>query len=139
MLLHLLYDLFSKQREKFALNIGMGWCETFGAVNVSDLCLHGGGVSEGTEEFIGSEVGEPNSIHATAFSEDKFAGVESENSVADPCSLALDFEKFVTGHTRSVRLWDGMGKFFPLFTSDSPAETVFTFRIPIAGLQLHEN
>ena len=101
-------------------NIGMSGSKTLGAVDVADFGLDACRVAEGTKEFVGGKVGEPDTIHAAALAEDKFACVEGENGITNPCSFALNFEKFVTGHEASVCLGSWLGKFLPLFVLNSP-------------------
>ena len=54
--------------------MGMRGGESFGAVNFTDSGFDACRVSEGAEELVGGEVGEPDSIHAAALPEYEFAG-----------------------------------------------------------------
>lgn len=110
--------------------------ESFGAVNFTDPSFDACRVSEGAEELVGGEVGEPDSIHAAALPEYEFAGEEGEHGIADPCGFAFDFECFVAVHARSLQLGIGVGEPFQTFAGDSLPQAILRFRVPVAVLQL---
>lgn len=86
-----LHDLFSKQRHEFFFDVCVSRCQTFVSINISDDGFDAGWVSEGTQKFIGSEVGEPDAIHAFALVQHKLSGVESQHGISDPCGFTFDF------------------------------------------------
>lgn len=83
-------DLFSEERDEFGFDVEVSCGEAFFVVDSADDGLHAGWVSEAAEEFVGCEVGKPDSIHAASFPEDKFPGKEGEHGIADPCCLTFD-------------------------------------------------
>lgn len=95
---HFSGDLFPEQREELFFDIGVGRRQSFRAVDVSDDRLDTCRVAEGAQEFIGSQVSEPYSVHAAAFPEDKLAGVEGEDGIADPSGFTFYFERFISSH-----------------------------------------
>lgn len=84
-------------------------------------------------------MGKPDSIHAAALAEDKFAGIEGKDGIADPCCLAFDFESFVSGHAGRLQLWSRFRETFHTLAFDCFAQAVFRLGIPVTGLQFQED
>ena len=100
--LRFLHDLFPEKRQELAFDVGMCGGEPLCTVDFPDLRLHACGVSEGAQEFVRGQVGKPDAIHAAAFAEDIFTGVERKHCIADPCGFPFDFQQFVACHMCSV-------------------------------------
>ena len=84
-------------------------------------------------------MGEPDAVHTAALAEHEFAGEKCEHSVADPCGFAFNFEGFVAGHARSLRLVKRVGESFQTLAGDSFTQTILRLRVPVTGLQLKED
>lgn len=89
--------MFAEEGDEFGLDVGEGGLEALLLVNDADGGFNAGGVTEGTEEFVGGEFREPFAVHAFAFLEDEVASEEGENGVAEPCVFALDFDGVLFG------------------------------------------
>jgi len=131
-------DLFPEEREKFVLNMGVRGGKSFFTIDVANDGFDAGGVSKGAEELVRCQMCEPNTIHTTAFSEDKLTGEKCEDGISDPGSFAFDFQRFVFGHRRMLKSGNRSCESFHSLLTDFSAQPVLRLGIPVSRLKLEE-
>jgi hypothetical protein len=89
-----LRDLFAKEREQFGFHPGKRGIEPLFEIEFADSSLDSGWVAEGAQEIIRCQPGKPLAIHGLALTEDKLAGKQGEDGIADPGSFTFLAEFF---------------------------------------------
>lgn len=87
--------LFPEDGDQLGVHPGEGGGEATGEVEFADRGFDPGWVSEGAEEIIGGQAGEPFSVHGIAFAQHVLAGKQGEHGIADPCFFSFLAEFFV--------------------------------------------
>jgi hypothetical protein len=132
-------DLFSEQGKKLFFDVCVGGCQAIIPVDISDDGFDTGRVSERAQKFIGSQVSEPDSIHAFPLVQNKLSGIESQHGIANPCRFTFNFQRFVSSHGGIVDSRYGSCEFFHSLTRNSLPQLFFRFVIPVAGLQFKKD